>query len=374
MRAAMSFAGRWTTSYGFMILTQDGNRVRGTYGREGTENPIEGTATADRFTFRYEEAHEKGTGWFRLRRQGSFAGEYLSDANSRPFPWDGWREFDGLWDTHIGRIRFVQEVAGSVLGFAEYNAAARLEGRLEGGRLTFKLAAGDFAASGTLDLDPAGYAFHGEWLEEGQPARPLGGQRVLPRPDLIWLVVIEAHWQRALEDNEFAFGHMLKELFARLPRVQMRHRFFHDEASLMHWCRQVLFLPEPAVLVIAGHGEARGLAVNGRIIPLGHILDGLRFADTLELLHFSSCLVGQDTEKALIAAPFAVSGYKTSVDWSQSALTEFVYLDMILEKRLSPAAAADQLIKLVRFAGSEEIPGSPYLPADFCFFGSDGNA
>ena len=57
------------------------------------------------------------------------------------------------------------------------------------------------------------------------------------------------------------------------------------------------------------------------------------------------------------------------MDWAQSALTEFIYLDMILEKGLSPAAAAEQLVSLVRFAGTEEIAGSPYRPAGFCFFG-----
>ena len=51
----MSFAGRWSTSFGPMVLTQDGSRVRGTYGREVTEHPIEGTATADEFSFRYTE-------------------------------------------------------------------------------------------------------------------------------------------------------------------------------------------------------------------------------------------------------------------------------------------------------------------------------
>ena len=78
----------------------------------------------------------------------------------------------------------------------------------------------------------------------------------------------------------------------------------------------------------------------------------------------------RDSAKALIAAPFPVSGYRTSVDWAQSALTEFVYLDMILEKGLATSAAAEQLVRLVRFAGAEEIPGSPYRPAEFCFFGS----
>jgi hypothetical protein len=365
----MSFAGRWSTSFGPMVLTQDGSRVRGTYGREGTEHPIEGTATADEFSFRYTEPQESGTGRFKLRRHGSFTGEYLAEGSQRALPWQGWRDGDGLWDTHLGRLRLVQETAGRIFGFAEYDASARIEGQFEGTRLTFKLEAGNFSGRGTLDLDPSGYVLNGEWLEAGQPARALAGHRILPRPGLVWLVVVEAHWQRALDDNEFAFGHMLKELFARLPRVQVRHRFYHDEASLLHWCRQLLFLPEPAVLMLAGHGEANGLSVNGRIIPLARILDSLRFADGLQLLHFSSCLVGQDSERALIAAPFPVSGYKTSVDWAQSALTEFVYLDMVLEKGLSPAAAAEQLTALVRFAGAEEIAGSPYRPAGFCFFG-----
>ncbi len=365
----MNFAGRWSTSFGPMLLIQQGSRVHGTYGPTATEHPIEGTATADEFTFRYTEARETGGGRFRLQRHGSFTGDYVADGGQRALPWQGWRDCDGLWDTQLGRLRFVQQAEQRVIGFAEYDASARLEGRFDAGRLTFTLTAGHFAGRGVLDLDPGGYALTGEWREDGQPARALAGQRILPRLGLMWLVVVEAHWQRALDDNEFAFGHMLKELFARLPRAQVRHRFYHDEASLLHWCRQLLFLPEPAVLVLAGHGEASGLTVNGQIIALGRILECLRYADSLQLLHFSSCLVGQDSERALAAAPFPVSGYKTSVDWAQSALIEFIYLDMILEKGLSPAAAAEQLTTLVGFAGAEEIPGSPYRPAEFCFFG-----
>ena len=366
----MSFAGRWSTSFGPMVLAQDGSRVRGSYGREVTEHPIEGTVAGGEFSFRYSEPQERGTGRFKLRRHGRFTGDYLAEGSQRAMPWQGWRDCDGLWDTQLGRLRLVQETPERVFGFAEYDAAARIEGQFEGGRLTFTLEAGDFSGRGVLDLDPTGYALNGEWLEQGQPSRALAGQRILPRPGLVWLVVVEAYWQRALDDNEFAFGSMLKELFARLPRVQVRHRFYHDEISLLHWCRQLLYLPEPAVLMLAGHGEANGLTVNGQVIPQGRILESLRYADGLQLLHFSSCLVGQDSERALIAAPFPVSGYKTSVDWAMSAFTEFIYLDMILEKGLAPAAAAEQLVSLVRFAGNEECPGSPYRPAGFCFFGS----
>jgi hypothetical protein len=150
--------------------------------------------------------------------------------------------------------------------------------------------------------------------------------------------------------------------------VQVRHRFYADEASLVHWCRQLTYLPEPAVLVITGHGETSGLTVEGRPIAMPAVVDSLRLADSLKLLHFSACLVGQDAGQALEASPFPVSGYTTPVDWAQSALTEFIYLDMILEKGLSPARAAEQLLALVRFSGSDEIPGSPYRPAGFRFF------
>lgn len=367
--ATPAFAGRWTTSFGPMTLQQDGSRVTGTYGREGSENTLEGTVEAGRLAFRYKEAGEQGTGWFRLRRPGCFAGEYLAEGNARTLPWQGWREFDGLWDTALGRLRLVQE-GQRVWGSSEW--AARLEGDVEqGGRLPFRLEAAKLKGRGLLELDPSGYMLRGEWAEDGQPALPLAGQRAMPRPGLTWLVVIEAHWQRALDDNEFAFGHMLHELFARLPRALVRHRFYHDEASLLHWCRQLLYLPEPAVLVITGHGEASGLSVGGKIFGLTGLVDCLRLADCLQLLHFSSCLVGQDAGEALRAAPFPVSGYTTTVDWAQSALTEFIYLDMILEKGLAPAQAAEQLLRLVRFAGTEDLPGSPYRPAGFCFFGPD---
>jgi hypothetical protein len=369
-----SFAGSWFTSFGPMTLAQEGGRVTGTYGRDGTENVIEGAIDAGRLVFQYREAQEQGTGWFRLRRPGSFAGEYLANGHARPLPWQGWRDIDGLWDTSLGRIRLMQEPSGRVVGFAEHDTAARLDGRVEGRRLAFTLQASKLAGHGTLELDAAGYTVDGEWHEDGQPVRALGGQRVMPRQALTWLVVLEAHWQRALDDREFAFGHMLRELFARLPRAQVRHRYYHDEASLLHWCRQLLFLPEPAILVITGHGETTGLTVGGKIIELSRIIDGLRLADGLQLLHFSSCLVGQDTGKALTGAPFAVSGYTTSVDWAESALAEFIYLDMVLERGLSPPAAAEQLVRLVRFAGSEEIAGSPYRPAGFCFFPPAENA
>jgi hypothetical protein len=364
------FAGRWFTSFGSMTLARNGTRVSGTYGRSGTENTIEGSAEDGVLTFRYHEAQERGAGWFKLRRPNFFAGAYVAEGSARALPWQGWRGFDGLWDTSIGRLRLVQE-DGGVAASHEYQAVG-LQCSLENGCLSIALSGDKLGGRATAALDPLGFQLNGEWHETGQAARPFGGQRVVPRPGLTWLVVLEAHWQRALEEAEFAFGNMLRELFARLSRVQVRHRFYHDEASLLHWCRQLLFVPDPVLLVITGHGEANGLAVNGKIVPMRGIVAGLAAADGLQLLHFSSCLVGQDSEEVLAGTPFPISGYTTKVDWAESALTEFIYFDMILEKGLQPIEAARQLLSLVRFAGNESIPGSPYSPAGFRFFAPPG--
>ena len=364
-----SFAGQWFSSFGPMTLQQEGVRVSGTYGQAG-ENTIEGSMENARLVFRYAEERERGTGWFRLKRDNHFAGTYLAEGQSRPLPWRGWRGFDGLWDTSIGRVRVAQH-AGAATAIHEY-PAVNLQATFENGRLVLAMTGENIGGRGTAELDPTGLTFTGEWQEPNQPTRPFSGQRVMPRPGLSWLVVLEAHWQRALDDAEFSFGKMLDELFARLPRVQVRHRYYHDEGSLLHWCRQLLFVPDPIVLVITGHGEANGLAVNGRIVPMRGIIDTLRGADALDLMHFSSCLVGLDSERAFGDIPFPISGYTTRIDWAESALTEFIYLDMMLEKGLPPAEAAEQLLRLVRFAGDEAIPGSPYHPAGFRFFAPAG--
>jgi hypothetical protein len=369
----MSFNGQWATSFGQMTLRQDGVRVTGTYGRSGTENTLEGTVEAGQLTFRYEEAHERGKGWFRLRRSSSFSGEYLAERNTRPLPWQGWRGYDGLWDTSVGRLRLVQE-AGRVWGSSELDTSVRLEGDLEsGGRLAFRLEGADLKGGGHFELDSAGYVLDGEWSEDGQSTGTIGGQRAMPRPGLTWLVVLEAHRQRVLDDNEFTLGRTLHELFARLRWAQVRHRFFDDEASLLRWCRQLLYLPEPSVVVVSGHGETRGPTDGGATIGLADMIDSLRFADGLKLLHLASSasLSGQEAARALREAPFPVSGFTGKLDWPQRTLAELVYLDMILDKGLTPDQAAEQLPQLVRFAGSESLPDSPYLPAGFTFVGPD---
>jgi hypothetical protein len=198
--------------------------------------------------------------------------------------------------------------------------------------------------------------------------KPWRGRRVQPERGVTWLLVLEAHWQRSVAENEYAFGHMLREVFARLPQVRVRQRFFHDAESLDHWCRELLYVAEPAILMIASHGVADGLSVHGQVINTTRVLDSVRDAGNLKLLHFSSCLVGLDGQRALAKQPFPVSGYTTSVDWGASALLEFTYLDFMLNRGYEPADAAKALPKLVTYTGDEVAEDSPYRAAGFRFF------
>jgi len=155
---------------------------------------------------------------------------------------------------------------------------------------------------------------------------------------------------------------------ARLPNVRVRQRFFHDAESLDHWCRELLYIAEPAILMIASHGVAEGLSVHGDVINTTRVLDSVRDAGNLKLLHFSSCLVGLDGQRALTKQLYPVSGYTTSVDWGTSAMLEFTYLDLMLNRGLDPAEAAATLPKLVTYAGDSVPDDFPYRAAGFRFF------
>jgi hypothetical protein len=365
------FTGRWFTTFGPMELEQNGDTVRGTYGLAGS---IHGTVAGDSLTFEYSEPGETGDGWFALRRHGKFVGDYRPEGALQGRTWEGLRDFDGIWDSSFGRLRIIQSEE-SVTGFYEGVGPATIQGSMEDGRLVFRYQEPQAQGQGWFELGADGMSFAGQWCADGrQQWQQWTGRRILPTPGLTWLVVLEAHWQRSLADNEYAFGHMLREFFARLENVKVRQRFFHDEASLEHWCRELLYLPEPAILMIASHGTPEGLSVHGKTIDTGNVVASLQFADNLKLLHFSSCLVMHDSANGagigavLGKVAFPISGYTTSVDWGGSALIEFTYLDMILAKHLTPAQAAARLPNLLGFAGDDSAADSPYAAAGFRFF------
>jgi hypothetical protein len=124
-------------------------------------------------------------------------------------------------------------------------------------------------------------------------------------------------------------------------------------------------------VVFASHGTADGLTVQGRPFPIGALVESLRYADNVMLLHFSCCMMMQDGKASELARSlqetvrFPISGYDRSVDWAASALIEFQYLDMVLARGLAPADAADSVLRLIGYAGDQNIPDSPYPAAGF---------
>lgn len=366
-----NFAGRWFTTYGPMQLSQDGNEVQGHYEFQGDRCTIKGMIRDGRLGFVYQEPTVAGEGWFELVAHGKFAGEWRPQGRENWSSWVGRRGFEGIWDSSFGLLRLVQEPE-RVTGFYEGPGPSTLEGRLEGGRLAFRYREPRAQGEGHFELAADGASFQGEWRADGAPQlAPWQGRRLAAVPGLHWLVVIEAHWQRSYLDKEYAFGHMLREFFTRLPHVNVRQRFFEDETGLERWCRELMYLPEPVAVVFASHGTEDGLTVQGKPLDTARLVENLVHADNIVLLHFSSCFMMQDGKASKLAralqetARFPVSGYDRNVDWATSALIEFHYLDLVLGRGLPPAEAARQVLGLIAYAGDKDVPGSPYPAAGF---------
>jgi hypothetical protein len=368
------FAGEWFTSFGPMTLTQEGLRVQGVYGPGPQECSLEGTTQDGVLRFRYREPNATGEGWFVMQRYGKFSGQWRQDGFPGWQPWQGERGFEGLWNSTFGPLRLIQG-QGEVHGYYEGLGSSSLEGRLDGKRLAFRYKEPRAQGDGSFELTDNGFAFQGQWRPDGAAAyAPWMGQRIMPVPGLVWLVVLEAYWQHGLADKEYAFGNMLREFFARVPRIEVRQRFFNNEAGLAKWCRELLFLAEPIALVLATHGTSEGLTAHGELIRAEPIANILRDADNIQVLHFSSCLLmdnGPAGDFARVLRQelrFPISGYTTSVDWAASALIEFTYLDMILARGLDPQTAAKQVTQLLAFAGDRPPADSPYPAAHFTFW------
>src|SRR5262245_615903 len=248
------FAGRWLTTFGPMQLVQEGTRVNGFYHSRDQVARIEGDIDGDYLRFRYEEPNESGTGWFTLPRFGKFVGKYLPMGGSIEGDWRGSRAFDGIWDSTFGRLRIVHD-AGRAFGFYEGTGQSTIEGVLEDNRLLFRYQEPTAAGEGWFQIEDNLESFSGEWRPDGAANwSTWQGKRLKRQSQRIWLLVLEAHWQRSIADQEFSFGRMLAEFFARHAHLAVRHRFFDDEAGLERWCRELLYFPEPAVVLVASHG------------------------------------------------------------------------------------------------------------------------
>jgi hypothetical protein len=353
-----------------MQLSQTGDEVSGQYDYAGAPCTIQGRIEAGRFVFRYREPGVEGEGWFEQKRYGKFSGQWRPLGAPGWACWEGVREFEGVWASTFGPLRLIQERDG-VLGFYEAVGPSSLEGRLDGNRLTFRYREPSARGEGWFELGEDGHTFEGKWRPDGASEwAPWHGERILAMPGYRWLIVVEAHWQRSVSDRDFSFGSMLKEFFARLTHVGVRQRFFDNEQGLERWLREVMYLPEPTVVVIAAHATEEGLCAHGEPIDQRGLIDSLRYADNVLLLHFSSCLMMQEGGNSFVRelqqeVPFPISGYNTTVDWAASALIEFQYFDMVLGRGLAPEEAARQLTTLIGYAGDQVPRDCPYPAAGF---------
>ncbi len=366
------FTGKWISTFGPLEITRNGDGIRGEYRFGTVRGEIVGAVAGSRLSFRYREPSVAGEGWFDLVRPCRFAGKWRPDGSDRWFDWNGERLYEGIWNSSFGPLRLVHNGDGTVCGFYELGGPSDIKGSIDGNRLSFSYREPQAGGEGIFQLSDDQMSFSGEWKQEGQSSwQQWHGQRMMPMPGIIWLVVLESHWQRYLMEKEYSFGAMLEAFFSRLPHVNIRHRFFTDGESLRQWSRGLMYIPEPVVLVVASHATDDGLNAMGAIIGPEYLLEGVRYADSLYLVHFSSCLIMGRTGPGSMAAElhalkrFPVSGYTTSVDWAASAIIEFTYLDFILERGMPPALASEQVCKTMAFAKESAPEGSPFPAAGF---------
>lgn len=276
--------------------------------------------------------------------------------------------YSGLWETSYGRMRLTQE-RSTVNGNYSYTSNSTISGKVKGNRLTFEYKEGETQGDGWYEIAEDGESFQGRWRVKGNKRwTPWKGKRVHPEKGIIWLVILEAHWESSLAEKEYAFGDMLRSYFSMSSarHVRVRHRTFHDESDLRRWSSEVRYLAEPVALLISSHGTKRGVAVANEVIGAEALADCVRGSDNLMVLHLSGCDMMAGDIPATIqksigpAQKLPISGYTTSVAWDASALADFVYLSMLLIHGMEPSKAVAQTHLLAPFTRENRLPGATY--------------
>jgi len=373
---AADFGGLWTSTYGQLVLEQDGNRVSGSYDDGGA---IDGQVEGNLLTFHYREPSARGEGWFELAPDGrSFAGKWREEGRRVWLDWTGTRSedlfssdfFEGLWSTSYGMMRLWRE-DDQIKGSYSYSRGSKVAGTMKERRLEFRYNEPSAEGEGWFELSEDGQSFEGKWREKGGRAwKDWTGTRIVPVPGRIWLVILEARWENSLAEPEYTFGDMLSMYFtmALARHVKVRHRFFHDHEDFQRWCNEAAFLAEPVVLLVSTHGTQEGITVGGETIGAEIIAESLQFAGNLELLHLSGCLMmdGSLPREIMRRLPpqrcFPISGYSTSVAWDASALSDFTFLSLLLIRGLAPGEAVAQANLLAPYTAAEAVEGGVFRP------------
>lgn len=358
-----SFAGEWQTTFGPMVLSQEGDRVRGTYELDGGR--IDGAVTGDVLRFTYTENRAAGEGEFTLAPTGrSFEGKWRVRGTEEWRTWTGTKlvandTFEGVWQTSFGPMRLVVTGAAAAGTYA-LGGGSTILGKIDDSRFEFTYEEpGGVVGVGWFELAPDGQSFNGRWAEGPAgttPDKPWTGRRVVPQRGRAWLIILEAHWEGSISEHEYSYGRMLREYFQRIPAVQVRHRYFDGVDDLRRWCAELAYIPEPIVLYISTHGAPAGIMVNGATIGAKEVAEMLPQQSTIKLLHLGGCLMmAGDLPSDILRclgdrATFPISGFTEAVDWGTSALVDFAYLTLLFEHDMTPRKAVDAMHRMISFS------------------------
>lgn len=373
------FTGNWSTSFGDMTLKQKNDDVDGSYNMKGFICTIKGRIQGSRLTFHYTEPNVAGKGWFEISEDGqSFNGKWLEDGSSTWRDWMGIKShlspvvddsgYSGLWNTSYGLMRLIKS-GNRIEGI--YGDNNSLKGALVSGNLEFTYQEPKDFGEGSFTINSEKNILSGKWRPKGASVwGTWTGTRVVPSPNISWLIVIEAPWETNLLQNEYSFGNMLKSFFSRYPLVQVRQRIVNSEEDLKKYLREVAFLPEPSIVTISSHGSPEGIKVGNKLTAASTIVESLKFASEVKLLHFGGCEVFKNTSAEFVTSlrrnvTFPISGYGRTVDWAASAIFEFAYYEFLLARRMTVREAADQSRLLFPFSSGKDISGGAFHGLDF---------
>jgi hypothetical protein len=271
----------------------------------------------------------------------------------------------GVWETNSGSLR-LEQVGASVTGTYP---TGKLTGKLAGSVLMFSWTENTGAdGTGTFTFDSRGDKFTGEWKQANGNKSAWNGTRAASTAGKTFLVVLEAHWENSLSEPEYSFGAMLRSFFARVPSVEVRQRFFHDEADLRRFLTEAAYLAAPTVVYLSSHGTPEGISVGGKTVAPGVIGECLKPAKNLQLLHLGSCRLMAGSGPASIRKTsglgFPISGYMNVADWAGSAAIDFLYLDLVLCRGIAPDKAVAQTRKMLSIATDKTAADAPVDPCD----------
>jgi hypothetical protein len=190
-----------------------------------------------------------------------------------------------------------------------------------------------------------------------------------------WIVVLEGtEWSTSMFDEDASLGKMVHAIFDAEKYIEVRQRVFSSPADFIAQCREAANLPGDVIVLIASHGDASGIKCRTGKIGERELSDGLSQIRNLRTVHFSACDLMSGTIPDTIRSELAVlpkfegfSGYTNSVDWMGSAICDFTYLDLLVNRGLPAKSAAEALKDMLSFAGSKRPLASPFSALGFCF-------